>query len=222
MVSPHLQGLVVLFRAAKEARARARNQVRLMEEYLSELEIKRREAQATANAHQHAHDLAHRLYLRARIAGMHAKAQKKAEKRDLHGRAAKAARIERDKYQAQIDDGVVQQAWLEAEVDVPTHDAHFYDLRHQMMLARQEHECGNAEALERKRAYMRAADIPADIKPDEVLYYPDGRNIHLFYAGGKDFYDNGTSPDGVGHGHVMLRRNRQNVYYPDYTRLPGQ
>ena len=50
MVSPHLQGLVVLFRAAKEARARARNQVRLMEEYLSELEIKRREAQATANA----------------------------------------------------------------------------------------------------------------------------------------------------------------------------
>lgn len=193
-----------------------------MKLYIEDLKARRKAAQADANEHQRAHDLAQRLVDRSLVAGRKEKAAGKIEKRDEHGQKAKAARALRDTFDPMISDAEQQLAWLIPVMAAIEQGTQYYELRHELMLARRQQERGNPDALELKLRYMRYARIPKDISPDDVLYYRIDRTVHLFYGGEKDFYGPGTSPDGVDHAHIMLALNKQNRYYVKFSRLPGE
>jgi hypothetical protein len=92
-------------------------------------------------------------------------------------------------------------------------EATFCIARRNIMQAIQRLEEQDAAALIQKARYMSLARLPSELKFDEVLYYLDGRRkIHLFYGGHQ-------SPDGYGHGHVVLTK-RGEKYTVVYRREP--
>lgn len=95
-------------------------------------------------------------------------------------------------------------AWLEYEMDVPSLDVRYYELRHHMMVARRAVERDDAGAQRLKSVYMKFAGIADSVTPDQVLHYTHGCKIEMFYGGRESMYEPGNSPDGLGHGHVTI------------------
>lgn len=94
--------------------------------------------------------------------------------------------------------------------------------RHRMMVALFALEAGDAAALVRKVRHMSRAVLPEEMDSDDVLYYRDGRKTHLFYGGGLSPTGDGASPDGVGHGHVVLIEDNVGYFRVDYHRKPRE
>ena len=103
-----------------------------------------------------------------------------------------------------------------------TAESNYCLARHRMMAALLALEAGSASALIRKVQYMSRAVLPEDMDSDEVLYYRDGRKTHLFYGGGLSPTGDGTSPDGVGHGHVVIIESDAGYFRVDYHRKPRE
>lgn len=92
--------------------------------------------------------------------------------------------------------------------------------RHHMMMALLAVEDGSASALIRKVRYMSCADLPSEMDSDRVLYYREHETVHLFYGGEQSPTGEGESPDGRGHGHVVLIKEDEGGYRVDYHRKP--
>lgn len=92
-------------------------------------------------------------------------------------------------------------------------EAAFCAARHNIMMRLLKLQEEDAPALIQKARLMSLARLPSELKFDEVLYYRDGRKgVHLFYGGRE-------SPDGRGHGHVVLT-GRGEKYTVVYHREP--
>ena len=98
----------------------------------------------------------------------------------------------------------------------------FAAARHKMMVALKEFEKGDDSARDRKARYMRALRILSRFTHDDVLYYTEGSRVHLFYGGTVSPTGHGESPDGRGHGHVILtaRDGGKEGYVISYHRKP--
>lgn len=93
--------------------------------------------------------------------------------------------------------------------------------RHRMMVALLAVEDGSVSALVRKVGYMSLAELPPEMDSDSVLYYRAYEKIHLFYGGGLSPIGEGESPDGSGHGHVVLVKSGGGEYQVEYHRMPS-
>lgn len=80
----------------------------------------------------------------------------------------------------------------------------FAAARHKMMVALMELEREDGTAQDRKARYISAAGLPLELACDSVLHYLEGSKVHLFYGGTVSPTGHGESPDGRGHGHVIL------------------
>lgn len=223
MESQHLQELESEFARAQEARAKAKNAIRLLEkELLPRYQAELSDTEVVIRQKQRAHDQADRLVESARIAGLRDKSQRRVARRNVHGEEAKAAREKRDGLLTAIHLLKVQITWLKVEFDIPSRNARYFALRHQLLVALQEVERDDPVAQKQKRDYIRYAKLPRSIVPDDVLVYAehDRRVVHLFYGGKQSFDGPGISPDGQGHGHVVLVVGNWDPYYPKFKRLP--
>lgn len=217
---PFLADLEAEFQLAKSSRSGARSIIHTLDELQEELCQQADAAEQEAKACQTRRDQAHQLMVRNRVARRFEKARQKAEKRNNHGAAAHDARVAYRQLRNQISQLKEQSAWLKIELDIQRREKHYYMIRHHMMEKRQQAESNNEAALEAKRTYMISAGIPISVAPEDVLYYTDGRRVHLFYGGTTSPTGSGVSSDGLGHGHIVLIKGASGVYRVQYSRDP--
>lgn len=222
MASSRLHDLEVAFFEAKEARSRAKNTIRLLTEMKDEIRKQWLADAKKARENQALHDQVDVLYDRNLKGGRYIKAYEKKVRRNSFGNEAQAARIERDRLKLELTQLEDQIAWQKKDFNIQGRSARYYKLRHQMMEERKLVEQGDVAALEVKRAYMKYARILQCVAPADVLYYTENgnRRVHLFYGGKASFDGPGNSPDGVGHGHVIIGVGKWEPYYVKFTRPP--
>lgn len=103
-------------------------------------------------------------------------------------------------------------------------EEYFY-ARHVLLMAIQKAEDEDMDAISRKMAYLetlvRAGAVRPHTRVDEILYYEDGYQVHVFYGGGELRWNRGTkSPDGIGHGHSVLEARYDGTYECVFQRKP--
>lgn len=102
------------------------------------------------------------------------------------------------------------------------HRTRYYRARHLYLRAISQEAEWNLDAMRQKRKLMATAGL-SHLDPKEVWYHPDLRNpaeVHLFYGGGQSPFGEVASPDGAGHGHVIVRRSTTG-HGVDYMREPS-
>lgn len=108
------------------------------------------------------------------------------------------------------------------EMEHTQHRTRYYRARHLYLRAISQEAEWSLEAMHQKRKLMDTAGL-SHLEPTEVWYHPDLRNpaeVHLFYGGGQSPFGEDTSPDGAGHGHVIVRRSTSG-HGVDYMREPA-
>jgi len=95
-------------------------------------------------------------------------------------------------------------------------EAAFCNARHNIMMALLKLQEVDVPALIKKARLMSLAGLPSELNFDDVLHYVEGlRRVHLFYGGE-------LSPDGRGHGHVVLVEWGADRYTIVYHRKPSR
>ncbi len=170
--------------------------------------------------------LASQVHPRVKGEGMRKKYNRRIQKRNECGQAARAAR-ERRYLPGDTSEAVArQEAVIQSlKAEQAYFKRHYCEVRREYMEAIYEADLGlpeeaRQEALERKLRWMRAAQVPVHVGAEEVRYYvrerPDGSaDIHLFYGG------NDGTPDGEGHAHHQLLAPAGGEPYPVFMRLPA-
>lgn len=101
----------------------------------------------------------------------------------------------------------------------------YFYARHVLLMAIQKAEAEDADAIHRKMAYLEvlvhAGALRLSTRVDEILYYTEGDQVHVFYGGGELRWDRRVkSPDGIGHGHSVLECCFDGTYECVFQRKP--
>lgn len=151
------------------------------------------------------------------------KVRSKREKRNQYGAALRDATERLVKLKDQIGAAKESERLLAQESDLYLCNQEYVLARHYMM--RHIAEEASNEAVAAKRKYVRAAKIPRDFLDDlgciwmyRVADADERWEIHLFYGGGLSPTGEGTSPDGLGHAHHLLRLTNRGKPILDYAR----
>jgi hypothetical protein len=202
----------------------ARWRVRRALDGISELRVRLKGLTAEEQELQVLHDQLDSHRLSAHRSRHWKKAAQKKRRRDAIGNKKAIVRNERRAIEAHIERINAQAESLKRELRLAHLERTHAQRRHLWLRALAGVEDADGRAA--KLLYMRIAKLGA-LASEAVWVYTVGgpqnvTEVHLFYGGGISPLGAASSPDGAGHGHHILRRNKDGKLSLDYKRLPSR